>query len=231
MSLATAPHCPACARPVHAGATRCTACGLPLVEVPCPRCAGLVLLGEPNCPHCGADTIQTPLEGKSTLGPCPACAQALRSFRWGAYTLAECPGCHGVWMDGGFVAQLCAHAHVRDTLAERLSADPVPAPAGASVTFRTCPVCGSRMSRVIFGHTSNVTLDACPAHGVWFDEGELERILAFLRWLSPDAAQAALAGLGIPAPGAAEPAPTDTSRMLRGMAVGGALAVHGERLR
>jgi Zn-finger nucleic acid-binding protein len=37
------------------------------------------------------------------------------------------------------------------------------------------------MNRVHFAGRSKVVLDVCHAHGWWFDAGELQRIVAFLR--------------------------------------------------
>jgi Zn-finger nucleic acid-binding protein len=37
------------------------------------------------------------------------------------------------------------------------------------------------MNRNNFGKTSGIVVDVCPRHGVWFDPGELPRILAFVQ--------------------------------------------------
>jgi Zn-finger nucleic acid-binding protein len=37
------------------------------------------------------------------------------------------------------------------------------------------------MTRMNFGRRSGIIIDACRAHGVWFDRGELDAILEFVR--------------------------------------------------
>ena len=49
----------------------------------------------------------------------------------------------------------------------------------ARVRYISCPVCQQLMNRRNFSETSGVVVDVCTAHGVWFDSGELERVLAF----------------------------------------------------
>lgn len=41
--------------------------------------------------------------------------------------------------------------------------------------------CGALMNRRNYGRSSGVILDLCSRHGVWFDAGELERLLAWVR--------------------------------------------------
>lgn len=222
--------CPACTAALHSGDARCRACGVPFVQIACVRCGKSTLLGAPRCHFCGAETLQAG-QGPSTLGACPGCGEPLAPFRMGEHTLAGCPSCHGLWLAGRFMGRLCAQAHVRDALAARLAASPTPVAPEGPVTFRRCPVCAKRMARIVFGRTSGVTLDACRDHGVYFDAGELERTLAFLRRLPPDAARTALQGLRVPGPdhamAEAGARPDETRQLLLGLAVGGALAVLG----
>ena len=49
----------------------------------------------------------------------------------------------------------------------------------ASEDIRTCPTCGTEMSKQVFAYESGVTTDVCDEHGVWLDEGELHRIEAW----------------------------------------------------
>jgi Zn-finger nucleic acid-binding protein len=45
-------------------------------------------------------------------------------------------------------------------------------------TTLRCPTCADEMERLEFATVSRVVIDVCPAHGVWLDAGELERIIA-----------------------------------------------------
>jgi Zn-finger nucleic acid-binding protein len=71
------------------------------------------------------------------------------------------------------------------------------------------------MNRLNFGKTSGILVDACKAHGTWFDRGELDDIVAAVEH---GAVATDLAKLGtLPAPKAA---PTDADKMLAVAAVG-----------
>ena len=46
--------------------------------------------------------------------------------------------------------------------------------------YRPCPVCHKLMNRSNYGSGSGVIVDVCGPHGVFFDRGELTRIVDFL---------------------------------------------------
>ena len=48
------------------------------------------------------------------------------------------------------------------------------------VKYRPCPVCHQFMNRVNYAKRSGVVLDVCKGHGLWFDQDELRRVLAFI---------------------------------------------------
>jgi Zn-finger nucleic acid-binding protein len=79
------------------------------------------------------------------------------------------------------------HALLRDLLERReICGNAVPrrplAPKGVGVPVRylPCPTCSALMNRHNFGGTSGVIVDVCGRHGVWFDAGELPRVLTFV---------------------------------------------------
>ncbi len=47
--------------------------------------------------------------------------------------------------------------------------------------YRPCPECTKLMNRRNYGRRSGVIVDVCSEHGLWFDLGELSRILAWIR--------------------------------------------------
>jgi Zn-finger nucleic acid-binding protein len=47
--------------------------------------------------------------------------------------------------------------------------------------YIACPQCGSLMSRRRYRKISNVIVDECLGHGVWFDAEELESAIGFLK--------------------------------------------------
>jgi Zn-finger nucleic acid-binding protein len=48
------------------------------------------------------------------------------------------------------------------------------------VVYLPCPVCGKFMTRRNFATTSGVIIDVCSDHGIWFDRGEMEKIMDFV---------------------------------------------------
>ena len=67
---------------------------------------------------------------------------------------------------------MATHAVVRQQLPVGILA--------AAVVYRSCPKCSTSMSRKNFGGCSGVIVDECRC-GTYFDAGELESVLAFVR--------------------------------------------------
>lgn len=96
-------------------------------------------------------------------------------------TVHQCESCHGVWVDRGLIERL------EKQLA---SAPPPPSAVGLPAEVRglapapprdyhlPCAVCGSLMDVKAGG---GVVLDVCREHGVWFEAGELEPFVAWVR--------------------------------------------------
>jgi Zn-finger nucleic acid-binding protein len=118
--------------------------------------------------------------GAPKARPCPRCRAPL-----GAGGRRACEGC-----GGAFVTEDALVALVAEADAERIADDPLafahaardPARAlDASVRYLACPTCGEIMNRTTFGARSGIVVDVCAAHGTWFDRGELEASLSFVR--------------------------------------------------
>jgi Zn-finger nucleic acid-binding protein len=69
--------------------------------------------------------------------------------------------------------EICGAAVPRRALAR-------PSNKAPSIHYVPCPVCQALMNRQNFGTTSGVIVDYCAKHGVWFDAGELPRVLEFV---------------------------------------------------
>jgi Zn-finger nucleic acid-binding protein len=50
----------------------------------------------------------------------------------------------------------------------------------SQVRYVRCPVCRTLMNRRNFARISGVIIDSCRGHGIWFDAGELEKIMDFI---------------------------------------------------
>jgi Zn-finger nucleic acid-binding protein len=110
---------------------------------------------------------------------CPVCRQDQVIVEWQGVELDLCIDGHGVWFDDGELRQLFAAAGVTDELGA-LEARLATMPRGAHGPRRRCPRCRRRMEHVAAPVAPHpVVLDRCPrGHGLWFDDGELDAILA-----------------------------------------------------
>jgi Zn-finger nucleic acid-binding protein len=107
---------------------------------------------------------------------CPRCGDGLDTVREG---LAGCLSCHGLWLS---------------TTALELAFGKRVWPLGTNAWWKrelVCPICGNEMDAIM---ANEVLVDRCMRHGVWFDPGELGRLLgapeaeelaAFYRQIAP----------------------------------------------
>lgn len=160
----------------------------PRTAVRCSACTALVRAGASFCPQCGdplAHAVTTPVAHS-----CPACrGDEMESYRLQptaqhpqGWAVHGCRQCGGVWVDGetfeamlaSAAKQLSGDGTARDVKRRELSIQ-------GSVVYRPCSVCGETMMRRNFARVSGVIVDECRNHGTFFDAGELEDVLAFVR--------------------------------------------------
>lgn len=170
--------CPVCGAPVAAGAPRCDFCKAPLASVHCAACFQLNPASAQHCSGCGATLGLEPLELAVDLA-CPSCGGSFRGFAGGSGRLCECSACGGQFVEHTLLTELLERRELHRVVTR--AASPRPNPALEPVRYLPCPVCGTRMNRNNFGRTSGIVVDVCPHHGVWFDPGELPRILEFVQ--------------------------------------------------
>jgi Zn-finger nucleic acid-binding protein len=115
------------------------------------------------------------------------------SPNWVADTvLDECPTCGGIWLEAEAFEKLLKdrddQAKLEKLAVQNLTIDPS-APLALSVAPSTrrlireyipCPDCKQLMNRKNFADISGVIIDVCKPHGIWFDSGELGRIIKFV---------------------------------------------------
>jgi Zn-finger nucleic acid-binding protein len=187
--------CAACGAPCAPDDSACSYCLAVLAVVACPQCFGRVFPGAEHCAHCGAELLAgaRPDPALVPVRPCPRCAvRAELAPRLIADTLLdECHRCGGVWVECKVFeslvknrdqqARLEAAAAPEITLEERQPPSSARAPASPSPrAYIPCPDCRQLMNRKNFGNISGVLVDVCKPHGVWFDSGELGRIIRFV---------------------------------------------------
>ncbi|HEX7553309.1 MAG TPA: zf-TFIIB domain-containing protein [Geothrix sp.] len=172
--------CSGCGAAVPFDALQCPYCRAQLATVACPACFALVPLTASHCPGCGA--AMAPRTAAAPDGaPCPACTKPLAQSRIGDVQVQACQTCGGLWLDRAVFEQLGASRERQGALLGALPASSGPASAALEpVRYRPCPACAQRMNRVNYARRSGVVLDVCKAHGIWFDEDELRRVLAFV---------------------------------------------------
>jgi len=98
-------------------------------------------------------------------------------------SVLECSRCAGLWISGPVFETLEEKARERQ-LQWKQEAGDAPPPARdnqAEPMYRPCPECKKLMNRRNYGRRSGVIVDICSEHGVWFDLGELSRILSWVR--------------------------------------------------
>jgi Zn-finger nucleic acid-binding protein len=145
------------------------------------HCAGCFALNTTDAVHCVGCGQKLGLEPLDLPGEhaCPACQAPFRAFAGAAGRLSECTSCGGQFVEHALLEELlerrALHRGVTRALPPR--ANPLAQP----VVYLKCPVCGTTMNRKNFGGKSGIVVDVCPRHGVWFDPGELPRVLDFVQ--------------------------------------------------
>src|SRR4051812_34372909 len=117
---------------------------------------------------------------------CPRCNVALEAHQAPRVLLYGCAGCGGLWLDGeasrrvveAIDPNVVSAADDESRRARSLQVDVAKA--------APCPVCTQPMKRMPI-EQARVDVDACEAHGVWFDRDELQRVI---RAVAPPAATA-----------------------------------------
>jgi uncharacterized protein len=108
---------------------------------------------------------------------CPVCKSEMLTLEFRFIELDHCSECGGVWLDSGELALVAEHAGAlqSDILSALESGETVEC--GPSEK-RRCPVCAKRMEQVRITGKEDITVDRCPQrHGIWFDEGELDKAI------------------------------------------------------
>jgi Zn-finger nucleic acid-binding protein len=170
--------CSACGGALPEGIGRCPYCAATVASRHCLACFHANLESAVHCAACGRELGLEPVADDAPLA-CPGCGdgthlQAIPAGEVGS--VKECPKCAGQFVD---------HDTLRALFAERIaagvkSARPPQNNTLGPVRYLPCPTCGVRMNRKNFGERSGVIVDVCRQHGIWFDRGELPRVLAFV---------------------------------------------------
>lgn len=160
----------------------------PRHAVRCSACTALVSAGASFCPLCG-DPLAAAQAGEAALA-CPACSGHVM-VEWRLQPSARqpmghavhgCRQCGGVWVDRSTLDVMVESASEQgagDGRAPGVQRRELSMQ--TKVVYRTCTVCGHAMNRRNFARISGVIVDECRVHGTFFDAGELEDVLTFVR--------------------------------------------------
>ncbi|MCX5744794.1 MAG: zf-TFIIB domain-containing protein [Proteobacteria bacterium] len=175
--------CPHCGAGVAPTVKSCAFCQAELLLKACPRCLSRVFHGHKHCPECGTELGVAAHDGVHADRACPRCDTSLHPRKVGDFVVDECATCLGLFLDHVAVERVVTDR--QQARAEALlgslpaSARPLVVPPGQRMYVK-CPMCRTVMNRKLFSTGSGVVIDICRAHGVFFDVGELPRIIAFV---------------------------------------------------
>ncbi len=102
---------------------------------------------------------------------CPLCHATLISLEFADIEIDYCMECKGIWLDIGELEHLIAQDGEKGCL------EPVAA-TRLKEKGRACPICAKTMTKIHLGPMNDILLDQCPVHGIWFDPGELKKIIS-----------------------------------------------------
>jgi Zn-finger nucleic acid-binding protein len=107
---------------------------------------------------------------------CPQCNEMLEIVDRATVVGYACPDCGGIWLDSATTVRVETTLDTQTIqvgeVASSLSQNPAPPHAPSP----PCPLCLNPMrSYVVLG--TDVEVDACDAHGTWFDRGELQTLI------------------------------------------------------
>jgi Zn-finger nucleic acid-binding protein len=180
MAAARCYECSSCGGLVREASRRCNYCGSPVATVRCGRCFMMNIPEAIHCIGCGAELGLMPIDQEgSDTGACPRCrTRHLDAFESNDGKIYDCPSCGGQFIPHSVLKELLERYRSCElALPQRLRPHN---PLTEKVTYLPCPQCRELMLRRNFGRISGVIVDVCSVHGIWFDVGEVPRILGFI---------------------------------------------------
>ena len=103
---------------------------------------------------------------------CPVCNDPMLILELNQVEIDSCFKSGGIWLDGGELEMLIQNETERKNLLNSFKVRN-----DVKEKKHKCPACRKKMLKVKAGNT-DIIIDKCPSeHGIWFDKGELEKIL------------------------------------------------------
>jgi Zn-finger nucleic acid-binding protein len=101
---------------------------------------------------------------------CPHCSDVLITLEFDGFEIDRCFRCHGIWLDSGELEFLLGTETGNEYVKTMKTAV-------TSEKDKKCPICSAKMSKMTTC-SQDILFDRCMGHGIWFDAGELEKILS-----------------------------------------------------
>ena len=114
---------------------------------------------------------------------CPKCGVPMKTVKAGGVETDECPRCGGIWVDKVEEKEALRVKPAVFSVDELKNIRNVYRPLGRTekVKYFKCPRCGKLMWRKNYLHHSGIVVDTCRRHGTFFDRGELEKAIEFIK--------------------------------------------------
>lgn len=114
---------------------------------------------------------------------CPKCSVKMTSVKLNGAESNECPGCGGIWVAHFEEKQVLEMMPKVFTIEELRNFKNAYKPESCTEKIRyfKCPGCGKFMWRKNYMHHSGIIVDTCKKCGTFFDKGELEKAVEFIR--------------------------------------------------
>lgn len=108
---------------------------------------------------------------------CPVCHKDMLVIEYKSIELDYCNECHGVWFDSGELELLLNSLGLEWQKSPLGSLLETPQPV-LQEKRRRCPICRVKMRKAVLNEQPLIIIDACQhGDGLWFDSGELTRLL------------------------------------------------------
>ncbi|MCK5706115.1 MAG: zf-TFIIB domain-containing protein [Candidatus Aureabacteria bacterium] len=110
---------------------------------------------------------------------CPTCTNDLLKSKLDNFETGFCNACRGMWFDSFTFEEF---KEVESPFSVLLDIDiwKDAKKHKVSPSTKTCPQCTKRLYKTEYS-TSGIILDICPiCQGIWFDRGELEKVISYI---------------------------------------------------
>jgi len=106
---------------------------------------------------------------------CPVCKEPLIVLELEQIEIDHCTSCEGIWLDAGELELLLETDEDRNRLTNLFKEA-----TGVKEKSYNCPICRKKMRKFEIGEKRKVVVDKCKKnHGIWFDRGELQKVVEF----------------------------------------------------